>query len=68
MRINSPCFTCVERCILCHAHCEKYAEWTKMMKERKKRPVGEIEADAVAIARKKRSRLAQQERWREMNR
>lgn len=53
--------------MLCHAHCNKYVEWSEMMRTRKKRPLAEIEAEAVEIDRKKRIRRVQRERWQERN-
>lgn len=66
--MNAPCYKCGKRCLLCHAHCEEYADWAEMMRNRSKRPQGEIEADILRIEQKKRVRRVQQARWQERNR
>ena len=48
-REPSPCFTCVKRCLLCHAQCEEYAAWVQRQKDRRQqvrqKNVGGFEAD-----------------------
>lgn len=66
--MNSPCYECQKRCMLCHAHCTEYAEWAEKMRNRPKRPKSEIETDILRIDQQKRIRRLQQARWQEMNR
>lgn len=68
MKINSPCFGCVKRCLLCHAHCKEYAEYQQKLKERAKRSKTEIEADTFAIKRSERIKRARQQRFDDMQR
>ena len=65
MKEHAPCYACIKRCLLCHSHCEEYAEWAKRMAERPKRPKYDIDAKGVEVDRGKRIRKAQQERWKE---
>ena len=65
MKEHAPCRACIKRCLLCHSHCDEYAEWAKRMAERKKRPKYEIDANFVEFNRGKRIRREQQERWKE---
>ena len=48
---NSPCHGCEERCILCHAHCDKYAEWTAEQQKLYDKRMSENESRTVAIDR-----------------
>ena len=63
MRNDSPCYGCEKRCLLCHAHCDEYADWSRGMSERSKRPRAEIEADSFAIERGERIKRARQQRF-----
>lgn len=43
-REKSPCFTCVKRCLLCHAQCEEYSAWVQRQKDGRVKDKG-YEAD-----------------------
>lgn len=68
VKIECPCYGCKDRCLLCHAHCEKYAKYSRAMSERAKRSVSEIEANSVMFEQKRRIRRTQQERSAERSR
>ena len=68
MRNDCPCHGCQKRCLLCHAHCDEYAKWSKAMSERAKRSRYDVEADTFAIQRGDRIRRARQQKFDEKNR
>ena len=68
MGIISPCYDCEKRCLLCHAHCDNYAKWAEMMKNRAKRSRHDVELDSFAMERHDRVRRTQQERFSERRR
>ena len=54
--------------MLCHAHCEEYAEWSKKQRERSRRPTADVMAASFEIERGDRIRRARQQRFDDRNR
>ena len=63
MRVDSPCYGCKIRCLLCHAHCNEYAKYQAKLKEQSKRSKAEIEADTFVVERSDRIRRLRQTRY-----
>lgn len=45
MQSKAPCLGCKERCYLCHAHCDRYADWTKQRKEMTAKRIEELRVE-----------------------
>ena len=63
MKINSPCYGCKKRCLLCHAHCKEYADYQAELKKQAKRSKADIDATTFELERSERIRRTQQERF-----
>lgn len=46
-----PCYGCMKRCMLCHAHCDEYADWVVERKNGDSVRRAEVEAKAMAVER-----------------
>ena len=49
--IIAPCKDCPDRCLYCHSHCEKYAEYKERCTERLKNVRAENNIRGMAIER-----------------
>ena len=51
---SAPCNECEDRCVGCHASCERYNAWTKTLEAAKKKKADVYRSDAAVLEGRKR--------------